>query len=148
MRSWNRAPEFPGTIIDCGFNSATTVRSWKPFPSRKSPPGESLLQFGHDREVVETLSPDVGAPSFSVLQFGHDREVVETEGAVIGLVDPNPAALQFGHDREVVETWSIAACPVVPVPRFNSATTVRSWKRQKFVIGSIYGWKASIRPRP
>ena len=36
------------------------------------------------------------------LQFGHDREVVETEV----LTDAQRASiqLQFGHDREVVET--------------------------------------------
>ncbi len=105
------------------------------------------LQFGHDLSVVETLILlDAMETKVGRLQFGHDLSVVETAVWPKGL-GTRRYKLQFGHDLSVVET-RYGQCPLPwPIPRFNSATTFQSWKRDGIPHPHL-AITASIRPQP
>ena len=73
--------------------------------------GKQMLQWGHDRAVVELARLRYSPSRIGMLQWGHDRAVVELLNSIIPLLNhvvasmgPRPrGALQWGHDRAVVE---------------------------------------------
>ena len=83
-----------------------------------------MLQWGHDRAVVELRDQFMLALNDQLLQWGHDRAVVELPGIRQHLF--KRFLLQWGHDRAVVELV-LTRRLLLMLLGFNGATTARSW---------------------
>jgi len=102
------------------FNSATTRRSWRTPVARRP-------RRVHDASIRPRHA-------------GHGELI--WGDAALALV-----RLQFGHDTQVMENTSRTPPTSSVRPRFNSATTRRSWRTAREAAGDAQEAGASIRPR-
>src|ERR1022692_2677037 len=102
-----------------------------------------VLQWGHERALVEIARDAMGQPNQGQLQWGHERALVEI---ALRAADGNRHdGLQWGHERALVEiTWWERVCWFWF--GFNGATSARSWKSRRR-IRHIARAKASMGPR-
>src|ERR1017187_4929604 len=82
----------------------------------------------------------------SMLQWGHDRAVVELTNGAAGSNGTN-GTLQWGHDRAVVELRTYGRRWITPAS-FNGATTARSWNSCRRGATQEVERLASMGPRP
>ena len=64
-------------MIESRFNSATTVGSWKTFPTASPPTPRLGFNSATTVGSWKTLIADDAKPKRVPLQFGHDRGLVE-----------------------------------------------------------------------
>src|ERR1039458_4338567 len=131
------------------FNGATSARSWKcrghrgaalqtmrasmgPRARARGNPNHSgaghsrdVLQWGHERALVEIGRSPFRGGRRTALQWGHERALVEMMFVNAPLTWS--VELQWGHERALVEIRPIRP-PRAAILGFNGATSARSWK--------------------
>ena len=148
-RRWSRGrpgPSLTGRRPCRSFNGATTMESWKTYPSGLDARRQAMLQWGHDNGVVED------AESRPTATRGADRTSMGPRQWSRGrLLDSAPRAprgvwLQWGHDNGVVEDIERTD----PRRRRRSASMgPRQWSRGRLsAIGQLpEPVRASMGPR-
>src|ERR1017187_7336906 len=84
-----------------------------------------VLQWGHERALVEIGRSPFRGGRRTALQWGHERALVEMMFVNAPLTWS--VELQWGHERALVEIRPIRP-PRAAILGFNGATSARSWK--------------------